>query len=264
MWLAGAMPPTELLPHDAYGAAIGAAATVLRNNAGAAGLDAPVPTCPEWTVRDLVVHQGMVHRWATDVVAGRGTEGSAAHEAAGRAATDLLGWFDDGATALLQELSTAPEDLDVPFFLEDAPAARTAWCRRQAHETTVHAVDAMAARLGRPPVDRELWFGDELALDGVDELLTGFLPRGRVRLRSEQAYLIHVAPEGTGRHWTVRVGEEPPTTTRSAPEDEDPVRLVLTGPARETYLGLWNRGDLGHDGDATAVADWRQLMRIGW
>src|SRR5690349_18840504 len=114
MWLADDMPSELLLPYEAYGEAIGSAATVLRNNAGAAGLAAPVPTCPDWTVRDLVVHQGMVHRWAADVVDGRGLGSGDEHAAAGAAATDLLDWFDEGATALLQTLSTASEDLDVP------------------------------------------------------------------------------------------------------------------------------------------------------
>jgi len=30
--------------------------------AGRAGLDAPVPTCPGWLVRDLLSHAGGVHR----------------------------------------------------------------------------------------------------------------------------------------------------------------------------------------------------------
>ena len=41
------------------------------SHARKAGLDAPVPTAPEWTVRDLVVHQGMVHRWAAAHVRGK-------------------------------------------------------------------------------------------------------------------------------------------------------------------------------------------------
>ncbi len=34
-------------------------------SAEAAGLEAAVPTTPDWDVRRLVAHQGMVHRWAT-------------------------------------------------------------------------------------------------------------------------------------------------------------------------------------------------------
>src|SRR5207247_5173243 len=32
-------------------------------------LDTPVPTCPQWTMRDLVRHVGDVHRWAAAHVA---------------------------------------------------------------------------------------------------------------------------------------------------------------------------------------------------
>lgn len=60
------------LEWDELGEAIGRAGTVLRANATSSGLDSAVPTCPGWTVRDLVVHQGGVHRWATDVLAGKG------------------------------------------------------------------------------------------------------------------------------------------------------------------------------------------------
>lgn len=255
------MPSPTLLPYADYGDAIGAAATVLRNNASAAGLETPVPTCPDWTVRDLVVHQGWVHRWATDAVAGRGLGDGRDHEAAGRAATDLMAWFDDGATALLQALADAPEDLDVPFFLADAPAPRLAWCRRQAHETTIHAVDAMAARLGRPPTPTELWFGQDLALDGIDEILTGFLPRPKSRLRSADAYALVVTPEGTERKWTVHVSGEPPAVTRSATGAG--ARARVHGPARAAYLGLWNRGDLEVTGDPALADLWRAQARIG-
>src|SRR4051812_11569501 len=36
--------------------------------AAASDLDADVPPCPQWTVRDVVVHTGGVHRWAASIV----------------------------------------------------------------------------------------------------------------------------------------------------------------------------------------------------
>src|SRR5271163_4072914 len=36
--------------------------------------DGGVPSCPEWTVRDLVRHLGGVHRWATGYITSRRTE----------------------------------------------------------------------------------------------------------------------------------------------------------------------------------------------
>ena len=98
---------------------------------------------------------------------------------------DLLGWFDKGATALLQAIVDAPDDLTAFVFLKNAPAPKVFWTRRQCHETTIHAVDALAAALGRfPRGDDAGWITDEIALDGIDELLTVFLPRPVSRLRS--------------------------------------------------------------------------------
>src|SRR6478609_1542286 len=111
-----------------------------------AGLDAPVPTCPEWTVRDLVAHQGMVHRWAAGHLRGEPVDEAEPFEREGRESADVLGWFDDGATALLQAVVDAPDDLDAFVFLKEAPPARLFWTRRQCHETTIHAVDALGAR----------------------------------------------------------------------------------------------------------------------
>ena len=49
---------------DAYLPRIVDAGGALAERAEDAGLESVVPTCPGWTVADLVAHQGMVHRWA--------------------------------------------------------------------------------------------------------------------------------------------------------------------------------------------------------
>ncbi|MEO7069198.1 MAG: maleylpyruvate isomerase family mycothiol-dependent enzyme [Nostocoides sp.] len=254
------------LTFDAYGGAIGSAATVLRANAGASALEHRVPTCPEWTVRDLVLHQGMVHRWATTVVSGGPVTDGADQLAEGAVAPDLLDWFDEGATALLQALSTAPADLDVPFFLRDAGRPRDAWARRQAHETTIHAVDAMAARLGRAPHAAEVWFPTDLALDGIDELLLGFLPRGRSPLRSPEPRTLRIAPAGAPHVYAVSISTEPPRTARvGAGASGLPTDTDVSGTAKDLYLALWNRGgDVEVTGDRTGVDLWHDQMRVSW
>ena len=257
------IPP--LLSFDAYGAGIGAAATVLRANATSVGLDAPVPTCPGWTVLDLVAHQGMVHRWATDSVRGVRAD-PAEHEAAGRASADVLQWFDDGASALLDVLSKTPPDWDGWFFLPTAPRPREGWARRQCHETTIHAVDAMTARLRRPPTSAEVWFDPELAVDGVDELLTGFVARESTRLRSLQPLTVELQAEDTGASWSVTVTEDPPLVGRGRPDHPD---VVWRASAVDLYLALWNRGgDLVIE-EATPVGRgarrlWMDLMQVRW
>ncbi len=266
------MPTT--LSFDEHGAALGDAWSVLRDNAARAGLDAPVPTCPRWAVRDLVAHQGMVHRWATALVRGEPADdpGPEALVQEGLASADPLGWLDDGARDLLSALALTPDDPDRRFFLPDAPPGKAAWARRQAHETTVHAVDAMAAALGHAPLAAQTWVSPALAHDGVDELLLGFVPRRRVGLRSETPYRVVVRSTDTGGVWTVRVGADPVVATVGEPADDgdhthtEPV-VPVTGRAAELYLGLWNRGDelTTSDTDGPAFLDaWRRSVSVQW
>jgi uncharacterized protein (TIGR03083 family) len=252
-----------VLGFDEYGEGIGAGWTVLSEHALRSGPDAAVPTCPGWAVRDLLAHQGMVHRWAAAMVRGRGARSvdAAQLERDGLEAPDQRAWLDAGAKDLLQALVDAPADLDVGFFLADAPAPRLAWARRQCHETTIHGVDAMSASLGRLPTAAETWIGPRLAADGIDELLTGFVPRPRHPLRSAEPLTVVVEATDTGQAWTMRVGPEPVVTTREAAADPD---VRLSGTAARLYLGLWNRGDEVAASGAEFLPQWREASRILW
>lgn len=82
-----------------------------------AGVDAEVPTCPGWQVRDLLRHTGMVHRWAASFV----TEGhTSPHPVGGLPDLDgsaLAAWFRDGHRHLVDTLSTAAPDVRCWHFL---------------------------------------------------------------------------------------------------------------------------------------------------
>lgn len=230
----------------------------------ATDLGAAVPTCPEWTLRELVAHQGEVHRWATDTVTGV-WDSMADSDRADRIAAPMdpaLGrWFADGADRLLAALAAAPDSLVTPVFLVDAPSARMFWARRQANETTVHRVDALAATLGRWPTAAEAGIATERAVDGIDELLTGFLPRPRTKLRSDEPFTLAVAPSDTDRRWVIAVSDSPPVTETSDVSAD----VTFIGTAAEVYLGLWNRGDeltaVGRDG---VLDQWREQVRVSW
>lgn len=244
------------------GEGIGDAAAVLRNNAAAAGLAAAVPTCPGWTVYDLVTHQGLVHRWATATIRGVPARPDAEVEAEAAAATDLLEWLDDGLVDLLNALASAPADLDVPFFLLDAPPPRQAWARRQCHETTIHAVDAMAAKLGRAPRPDELWFAPALARDGIDELLLGFAPRRKYDPRTPLPNRIAVVTDDGLGAWTVDLGPDGCSARVGADEDAE---ARVSGTARGLYAGLWNRGrDCEVSGDAALVDTFLDQLKVSW
>lgn len=264
-----------MLDFEEYADGIADAAVVLHANAVRAGLDAAVPTCPGWKVRDLLAHTGMVHRWATAIVAGPGTGpevgnatrisprdiDTAALELAGHGAKDLVDWVDDGVEDLLRSLDRAPDDLDVWFLLRNAPSPRLGWSRRQCHETIMHGVDALSAALGRPPGSQEVWFGPELAADGLDELLTGFLPRPKTSFRLPAPRRVLVKPEDVDACWTLDLGPDGATTTPGALGGAE---TVLHGSATQLYLGLWNRGAEVHEEGEPLLVLWAAGHRVTW
>jgi uncharacterized protein (TIGR03083 family) len=233
----------------------------LAATAGAAGTAAVVPTCPGWQVRDLLRHTGMVHRWATDLVAhGRREfrEGEGEPDLDG---AELLAWFREGHAALVATLREAPADLECWTFLP-APSPLAFWARRQAHETTVHRLDASSAA-GHHVVDAQR----DVALDGIDELLTAFHARGRSRVRTEKPGTLRVRPtDGPPEAvWTVHLSPDgPPLTVRN---DEGPADTELGGAAGALYAVLWNRAPVETatlTGDPRLADAWRELSAITW
>ncbi len=227
----------------------------------------PVPTCPGWTLNDLIEHLGMVHRWAGgNLLGGPAVDGDELERVAlagcPAALLDRVDWLRVGVTDLIAILRDAAEDVDAMVFLPDAPAPRLFWARRQAHETTIHAADGTAARLGRPATAAELGLSPAFAADGIDELVTGFLPRRRSRLRSDRPYTVVIRPTDVDLAWTVRISADPPAAERAAADRPD---ATWTGTAAGLYLALWNRGaEIIADGAAEPLNLWRRLAHVTW
>lgn len=224
-----------------------------------AGWDAEVPSCPGWRVRDLVLHTGNVHRWAGGFVAEGRTE-PAPIGAETVPDESVAAWFLDGHGRLADCLRSAGDDLECWSFLTGSPGARAFWARRQAHETTVHRVDAeLAAGAELGPVTTGF------ATDGIDELLAGFHTRRFSRVRSEEPRVLRVsATDAADGDWTVRISADPPRVERAAGEAWD---CRLSGPAATLYLALWNRIPYGDgvviDGDASVATQWQEQSAIG-
>lgn len=140
--------------------------------ASAPSLDLPVPTCPEWTLFDLVQHLGGVHRrWAVNVAAGP-ADGPAATASdvpdAPREREALLAWSAESTQLLLSALRETGPDAGCWTWwgASQSPQTSGAVARHQVQEVTVHTYDAQAA-VGTPQP-----LSEEAALDGVDEFLT--------------------------------------------------------------------------------------------
>ena len=230
-----------------------------------AGLQARVPTCPEWSVDALVAHQAMVHRWATAHVRGDDPDEVPDETELRRTVADLPAYYQDGLSGILAALRGAPNDLEAMTFLKDAPSPRRFWARRQCHETSIHMVDALAAANGRVPTTDEAAVDDGLALDGIDELLRGFYTRGRSKLYDGEAFTLAVVPNDADRRWILHVDERLTVEPGDPTVDDNTPAATISGAAPALYLALWNRGnEVQVTGRSELLDRWRATQRVTW
>ncbi len=152
-----------------YLEAIASNAAALVDAANLAGFDAPVPSCPDWVVADLLEHIGRVHRW---VIANSdpGSRRRVLVEPRDRGAGSREPGPTGCATVRSSCVAALDRDPQTPCWTFVPPPALAFWQRRQAHETAMHRVDAQLAAGSVEPI------APVLAADGIDELLW-LLPR---------------------------------------------------------------------------------------
>lgn len=103
------------------------------------------------------------------------------------------------------------------------------------------------------------------AVDGIDELLTGFHARDRSRVRTEVPRTLRVRAVETDAVWTVRLSAYPPVTVRGAAALDASADCTLSGTAQELYLALWNRLPLtsvGLSGDPEVAGVWERNAAV--
>lgn len=223
--------------------------------------DAPIPSCPDWDMPQLVSHMGRIHRWVTELNA------AAAMEAVPRGLepppdTDWPNWLREGAAALVDVLGAADPDAPVWNPFGQPPSGRF-WARRQAQETSIHRWDAdSAAALAAPVWEGPSPLDAELAADGIDELLhTYLLPRtnGRSVGRGET---IHLHATDAEAEWLLTLS---PDGIRAEPIHAKG-DVALRGTASDLYLWAWGRlaGDdpcFEVHGDRSVAALWHEVAR---
>ncbi|MET9225257.1 maleylpyruvate isomerase family mycothiol-dependent enzyme [Lentzea sp. NPDC003310] len=130
-------------------------------------LDAPVPTCPGWTVFDLVQHLGDGRRKWAEIVAAGPSDTPPDRTPVEAPREGLAEWMTESTRLLIAALEAAGPDQGCWNWWGDSqspPTVATA-ARRQLHEIAAHTYDAQVAA-GKPePIPAEI------AVDGVDEFL---------------------------------------------------------------------------------------------
>lgn len=232
------------------------------------GLHREVPSCPGWTLAELVRHVGAIHRWGFAVVDGQLTGRprdmfaiSAEQGALAAAVLDdqLSGWFSAGHSALVAALEQTSADADFWTF-GPGPTPVGFWTRRQAHETAMHAIDAQLAVTTPDDVaPLPTWF----ALDGIAETLEVFVARPGAKARSSTPRTMLVAPIDDDARWLVTIGAEAVTAVRTG--HDEPADTTLSGTAHDLYSALWNRSPIERvdiSGDPAVAALWADGVKI--
>ncbi|MDX6273547.1 MAG: hypothetical protein QOJ92_757 [Frankiales bacterium] len=240
-------------------AALAREGRLLAEAARSAGPGAPVPTCPDWKVADLLLHTAGVHRWAADIVSRALSEPEYddSYFRSGPRDERAVDEYVEAHSALCTALAAAPAGLSCFTFLP-APSDLAFWARRQCHEASIHRADADAA------AGIATSYEPKHAADGIDELLTCFVPRPRSRLRSEKPWSMAVTTTDTGDAWTVAVSSEPPVTTQGA---DAAAECTVSGTASDLYLLLWNRrrsDGMVIEGDPGLLAQWTEQVTVRW
>ncbi|MFG1649441.1 maleylpyruvate isomerase family mycothiol-dependent enzyme [Micromonospora sp. NPDC049275] len=224
---------------------------------------APVPTCPGWTVADLARHVGEVYLHKTLAIRdGVEAEPWPPAELASEAPLALL----DRAYAELRAEFAAHDPQD-PAGSWYAPGRSVGfWIRRMAQETVIHRIDAELG-VGAPvaPVP------DDLAVDGVDELLRVFVEYSvaewadafREILAGSPGWTFAVRADDTA--WSVRTQ---PAVFRVTDRVADAADVTVTGPPAAMLRWAWGRELAGEpsgvrvDGPAEAVAELRRCIVV--
>lgn len=225
---------------------------LLLASAAAADLTADIPTCPGWTVADVVRHTAEVyeHKLACIALAGEKPEPwppSWPHE------RDPLPWFHDAHLRLLTVLTDTDGGAPSWTWWPDEQTAGF-WVRRMAQETAVHRTDAQSAFGPPTPVD------DDLALDGIDEVLHRMLA-GDWSDEPQPGSTGHVTVAATGRSWTVRIRPEDIEVVDAG----QPTDTQISGSPSDLLLWLWGRlpdSVVGQSGQLTDVRTLRERLRL--
>lgn len=233
----------------------------LREVATTADLARPVPSCPGWTIADLVRHVGEVYLHKVECM--RLGSHPEPWPPAGISAEEPVALLDRSYAALSAEFSSrAPGDAAFTWYGPDQTVGF--WIRRMAQETVIHRVDAETSA-GVELTD----IPDDLALDGIDEFLVAFVEYGSKTWPDEYGDVLattdgrSVRLETAGASWLVR---PTPEAVEFRASDLDGASAVVSAKPPALLLWAWNRSGgetVTTSGDPELLTDLRRVFTAG-
>jgi uncharacterized protein (TIGR03083 family) len=211
-------------------------------------LNAAVPTCPGWTIEDLVAHCAEVYAHKVQILR-LGRAPSPEERVEPPSGPAVLDYHDGQVTELLRELEQrGPAHEAYTWFPGESTTGF--WFRRMAQEALVHRVDGeLAAGDSIGPVD------PVLAADGVDEVLSwfaghpGVLAHSASRVGSAGEVYVHAGDHA----FVVELPDDGHVLREVDPLDGAPdAAATISGDAGDLDLFLWGRptsGPVAETGD---------------
>lgn len=264
------------LSYDRYCDEVSHQTALLRELLPGDKLDAPVPTCPGWTLADLVRHiGGNLHTVGASIRRDPAVDTSGAppgEVAAGVTAPDgddpavLEGWLGGAAEAFAQALREAGPQAQTEVW--GMPESNAFWARRAGHDILVHRADAAVT------TGEGFTVAPDLAADAVDELLelvtdprTGAAFRRLPELFGPPRTLhLHATDtvEGLVAEWLVELGPDGVTWRHG----HEKATVALQAPLTELLLILYRRLPVDRDqvhvhGDRALLDDWLERVSMG-
>lgn len=192
-----------------------------------------VPTCPGWTLTDLVGHIGSTQRWMNRLVADGITDPGAAFalgwEEPPAEPSAWSQWLVDGAQEARATFSSAPGDQQV-FDPSGGGDGVAFWGQRLFGEISVHRIDAAATLGRRYTIDTasavaaiEDWLGN-MASSGWAQNVPGFADA----MRGDGQTIAWVADDAD-QAWLLRRTDVPLVLTHDRIEAD----VTIQGPAQE-------------------------------
>jgi uncharacterized protein (TIGR03083 family) len=230
-----------------------------------ADLSVTVPTCPDWSLEQLVRHMGGALRWVELIVRTRAQEEvpeekvplhDGPKEKGDPAALDA--WLAETGEMTVGTLREAGPDTEVWGWAGILNAGF--WARRMVHEITVHRADATLAA-GLP-----YEVAPEVAADAIDEWLQIIewaqrsLPYDEKRDVRRPGSSIHLhatdATPGLNAEWLIDLSEQVPTWRRG----HEKATVALRGPLTSVLLAFYRRLPL--DSPGLEVLGERELLEF--
>ncbi len=217
-------------------------------------MERTVPSCPDWSLADLVWHLGEVQDFWSHILSGQSADPSSYDRAERPDDQLLIGFLTDRLASLQAGLLRADTE---PCWSWSPAGGTVAWVRRrQAQEALIHRVDAELTANDLSPVD------EQLAIDGIDEMMEVML--GADALPDEATFSPDtglIVLDCGSRRWPLETGHLTGSLADGRSLDDRAVRLLAPGEAdasgtiddansatvngsgAELLLWLWGRAD---------------------